>query len=362
MTNLLEMILLNPCLNKVSRATSNMQFHSPTNRDYLNFYTTIERELSEVLDVFNQDRLVADVVELKLQRLFRYIKDSPINNYLPPGGVENKYISSIIQEFTQRDYDQLLRTLSEYIDIVSGISNNIRDAEAHYYEFQPDRLPPRQYLSPNFRVDVLSPRGDDQIRSELDEAPAERSHEVYRSQRSARPPRPIDFSRAHIPASPLPLALPGPGVVVPDLVLYDASLQEAGREVVRRIRHQHPGQRIGFQDFVNYGGAVVAGIGLHYGTKGINSLYDYFTANKQAPADEVEPEAPDRLTSREIIPPGQLMLFNPYEHKPSIHKGLSGYRPRYQSKYVGDYKFPLGPHNYVEFDKFTRNNALKSLS
>jgi hypothetical protein len=59
-------------------------------------------------------------------------------------------------------------------------------------------------------------------------------------------------------------------------------------------------------------------------------------------------------------------LYNQYEKPPThIPRGYPRhYRPRptVNSKYVGNYKFPIGAYNYVEYEKYARNNTLNSLS
>lgn len=154
--------------------------------------------------------------------------------------------------------------------------------------------------------------------------------------------------RYPVPESPVPLP---PGI-----------LRAGGVEVVRRIRHHIPGQRFIPQDIITYAGPIVAGALLNYGYYAAQQLADWLTSHPEveAKAHEVRHvthrQAPHHMESKvDFVPtlqPGvRVRLERPPQQRLKVVK-----------RYTGNYKFPLGAYQYADYEKFTRNNTIKSLS
>lgn len=96
---------------------------------------------------------------------------------------------------------------------------------------------------------------------------------------------------------------------------------------------------------------------------------------KSVPPDPDETKSPTIPGGSNTTPPeGPLEHMPRPIHRPA-HQAVDMGQPHFTSnrpspistpkvdrRYVGNYKFPLGAYNYVDYDKFTRNNTLKSLA
>jgi hypothetical protein len=134
-------------------------------------------------------------------------------------------------------------------------------------------------------------------------------------------------------------------------------LEAGGNEVVRRIRGHVPGRRFIPQEVITYGGPVVLGALLNYGYNAAVDLANYLTTHPEVQQAATETK---HATHRQGFHHTESSVDFAASLKPGPHHKKE--RPKVNRRYTGNYEFPLGAYNYVDYEKFTRNNTLKSLA
>jgi hypothetical protein len=316
--------------------------------------------------VQNFERLLKDLGEKNFQEvkdnariLAERIESNPAYSQLNP-------LTHEILHFVKKanNLQELRRSLGAGIGEARKIKTIILRNEVNRLSGKKGRLLPKSKPSevetPNFRINIAdTPVQTPNVRINV---------HSERPTPERIPEGSEEIEKKHSEIEPIPI----PGTPQRFLQATQEVMQVAGEDILRqelpRLRNRRIGERISLQNFIGYGGKALAGFALTFGAGAVYSLYDYLTSHPEI-QDKVEKQINEHQASLKAgesigMNSASLTSFeNPYEHRPSIPRGFPrNYRPSPLKRYTGNYKFPLGAYDYVEFDKFTRNNTIRSLT